>query len=149
MRTFWMILVILAAIAVLTIVAIRLFNQRTKSVGGLDEGHLKACPDSPNCVCSQFPSDSSHYIEPFSDPTGQNWEKLRQLLKCWPRTQLVVDEPSYMHATVHSAVFEFIDDVEFLKDPSQPLIQVRSAARVGYKDFGVNRKRVEEIRQAL
>jgi len=40
-----------------------------------------------------------------------------------------------------------VDDLEFYFDTDEPVIQVRSAARVGHSDFGVNRKRVEEIRR--
>ncbi|MCA9019441.1 MAG: DUF1499 domain-containing protein, partial [Planctomycetaceae bacterium] len=34
----------------------------------------------------------------------------------------------------------------FLVDSSQNVIHVRSASRVGYSDLGVNRKRIEAIR---
>ena len=43
----------------------------------------------------------------------------------------------------------FVDDVEFVVDASQGLIQVRSASRLGYKDFDVNRNRIETVRAAL
>jgi uncharacterized protein (DUF1499 family) len=37
--------------------------------------------------------------------------------------------------------------VEFLFDDSEKFIQFRSRARVGYSDMGVNRKRMEKIRE--
>jgi len=43
----------------------------------------------------------------------------------------------------------FVDDVELALDPAHSVIQVRSAARVGVRDFGVNRARVEALRAAL
>jgi len=43
----------------------------------------------------------------------------------------------------------FVDDVEFHKDDINQVIHVRSASRLGKSDLGVNRKRVEEIRQQL
>lgn len=45
-----------------------------------------------------------------------------------------------------SALFRFADDVEFFLDEGTSTIHMRSASRVGYSDFGVNRRRVEEIR---
>ena len=39
------------------------------------------------------------------------------------------------------------DDVEFEVDGDT--VHVRSASRLGYGDFGVNRKRVEALRTAL
>jgi len=40
----------------------------------------------------------------------------------------------------------FVDDVEFYAPPDQPIIEVRSASRLGESDLGVNRQRVETIR---
>ena len=53
---------------------------------------------------------------------------------------------TYLHAEFKSAVFRFVDDVEFFADEGAGVIQVRSAARVGNSDLGVNRKRLETIR---
>jgi len=43
----------------------------------------------------------------------------------------------------------FVDDTEFWFDPAAGVIHVRSASRVGSKDFGVNRARIEAIRARL
>jgi uncharacterized protein (DUF1499 family) len=43
----------------------------------------------------------------------------------------------------------FVDDVEFVVNPAQRLIDVRSASRLGHSDLGVNRKRIEAVRQAF
>ncbi|MFK7778444.1 MAG: DUF1499 domain-containing protein, partial [Gimesia sp.] len=50
-------------------------------------------------------------------------------------------------AEFRSLCFRFVDDVEFLIDSGQNMIQVRSASRVGHSDFGANRKRIESIRR--
>ena len=42
-----------------------------------------------------------------------------------------------------------MDDLELQLRAEDGIIAVRSASRVGYSDFGVNRKRVETLRQAL
>ena len=55
----------------------------------------------------------------------------------------------YLHVEVRSAVMRFVDDTEFELRPGEGIIAVRSAARTGIGDGGVNRKRVERIRQAL
>ena len=44
---------------------------------------------------------------------------------------------------------KFVDDTEFWYDPAAQVVQVRSASRVGRRDFGVNRARVESIRAQL
>ena len=48
----------------------------------------------------------------------------------------------------NSAPLRFVDDVEFWVDPAAGVIQVRSSSRLGRKDLGVNRARVERIRAA-
>ncbi len=52
----------------------------------------------------------------------------------------------YLWATFRSRVFRFVDDLELRLDEAGGVIHVRSAARLGYADFGVNRKRVVALR---
>jgi uncharacterized protein (DUF1499 family) len=40
-----------------------------------------------------------------------------------------------------------VDDVDLLFDDKAKVIHFRSAARLGRRDFGVNRERMEEIRR--
>jgi uncharacterized protein (DUF1499 family) len=42
-----------------------------------------------------------------------------------------------------------VDDVHFLFDDAAKEIHFRSASRLGRSDFGVNRKRMEEIRRGF
>jgi len=59
----------------------------------------------------------------------------------------IMDEKvGYLHAEFRSPLFGFVDGVEFRMDEAPGRIDVRSASRTGYFDFGVNRRRVEEIR---
>jgi uncharacterized protein (DUF1499 family) len=55
----------------------------------------------------------------------------------------------YVHAKFTSRLFRFVDDVEFCIDDDLRIIHVRSSSRVGYFDFGVNRRRIERIRAKL
>ena len=61
----------------------------------------------------------------------------------------MTETPDYLHAECTSLLFRFVDDVEFLVAGDEKLIHIRSAARVGRSDLGVNRDRVEKIRQAF
>jgi uncharacterized protein (DUF1499 family) len=63
------------------------------------------------------------------------------------RSNIVTEQALYIHAEFTSAVFRFIDDAEVYIDDNQKVIHFRSAARLGYYDFGVNRQRMETIRQ--
>ncbi len=117
---------------------------------GLVEGELVACPDSPNCVSSDA-LDEKHQIAPlmFSIPAAEAWQLLKVQLATLPRTVVVTDQPGYLHVECRSAVFGFVDDLEFQLRAAQGHIAVRSAARSGYYDFGANRRRVEALRSAL
>ena len=120
---------------------------------GVDNGYLAPCPDRPNCVNSQA-VDTAHCIEPIlvSASPAASRNALVQLLHEYENARLVVEEERYFRAEFVTKVFRFVDDVEFYfpDDHEETLrIHVRSAARVGYFDFGVNRRRIEEIRKRL
>jgi len=114
---------------------------------GIKDGKLAPCPSTPNCVSSQS-SDREHAVEPLSfagTATGAH-AALRQIILSMKRSQIIIETDSYSHAEFTSAIFRFVDDVEFWFDENEKVIHVRSASRVGNSDLGVNRKRVEEIR---
>ncbi len=71
------------------------------------------------------------------------------IIEATPRTHLVTRSPDYLGAEYESALLGFVDDVEFYFEPGSKQVQVRSASRVGYSDFGVNRARIEDIRRKL
>jgi uncharacterized protein (DUF1499 family) len=63
-----------------------------------------------------------------------------------PRTNIVSEKKSLIHVEFTSEIFRFVDDVEFyFEDPG--IIHFRSASRLGHSDLGVNRERMENIRQ--
>jgi len=59
-----------------------------------------------------------------------------------------VEETDYLAATFTSSVFRFVDDLELRIDADQKTIHLRSASRVGHGDGGVNRKRVELLKNS-
>jgi uncharacterized protein (DUF1499 family) len=75
------------------------------------------------------------------------YRKLVALIASYRGTRLVATQDNYLRAEFRSAIFRFVDDVEFLFSEDQPVIHVRSASRAGYYDFGVNRRRIEDIRK--
>ena len=106
------------------------------------------CPDSPNCVSSQT-RDARHYIDPFvfQDQPADAMQRLKNALLTEARVTIVEERPTYLRAEIRSLFFRFVDDIEFTLSADQQLIQVRSAARTGYSDFGVNRRRIERVRR--
>jgi uncharacterized protein (DUF1499 family) len=117
---------------------------------GVTDGKFAPCPDSPNCVSSQS-DDPDHVIEPlrYEGTPQAAREQLLSVIRKMKRVNIIIEQEHYLRVEYTSAVFRFVDDVEFFFDPSKKLIHVRSASRIGYSDLGVNRQRVEQIRTAF
>ena len=111
---------------------------------GVQDGRLTACPESPNCV-SSFESDAKHGIQPLQASLRQ----VERVLLGLDEANIVESSDGYLYAEFTSRLMRYVDDVEFLEDPTAGVIHVRSASRLGYSDLGANRKRVEIIRGLL
>lgn len=111
---------------------------------------LLPCPTSPNCV-STMATEESQAMAPyrFQKPLYEAKARLIQIFSGFPRTELVKEEEAYLHFEARSFLFQFVDDVEFQFDEDTHTIHFRSAARSGHYDFGVNRKRLEDLRGML
>ena len=111
---------------------------------------LAPCPDSLNCV-STLSDSETHAIAPFRYHKTMAEAKavLKHIIGEMSRTELVQEEEGYLHYEVRSFLFRFVDDVELLFDEDTKTIHFRSASRVGYSDFGVNRNRMEEVRRMV
>jgi len=115
---------------------------------GVHDGRLAPCPDTPNCVSSMEAREEKR-VPPlvFREAPVAAMDCLAKLVQEHPRAEILQRGDGYLHVAFASRVFGFVDDVEFLLDADQGVIQLRSAARLGHYDFGVNRKRAEELRK--
>lgn len=120
---------------------------------GFDAGKFAPCSWKPNCVSSTTSAkdDAGHYIEPFAvgADTAAAWARLVAIVKAAPRAVIVREDTGYLQAEFSSKLMGFTDDVEFALDAAARRIHVRSASRLGVRDFGVNRARLEDIRARL
>lgn len=117
---------------------------------GVRAGRLSPCPCSPNCVSSDA-DDIDHNLPTFelALPGAAGWRAVKQVVRQLPRVAIVQETDDYLHAECRSGFFGFVDDLELYLRVDGKTIAVRSAARLGYSDFGVNRKRVEALRESL
>jgi len=130
----------------------RLFPGTRPQNLGAPGSKLRPPPRNPNGVSSQADaSDAGHYIAPlrFKGDPAKAWERLVAALRAMPRVEVINDSGSYLHAECSSAALGFIDDLECVLDRKGRVIHVRSAARLGRRDFGVNRARVEALRKSI
>ena len=126
-------------------------SRQMKSVDNkyLVDGHLVACPNKPKCVCSEDCAGDS-YVEPLRvyGSMAEQWKVLKNVIHEMGGKLEEADD-YFLHATFQSKLFRFTDDVICRQDTVTNSIQIRSSSRVGYSDFGINRKRVEKLRKKL
>ena len=117
---------------------------------GIKNSQLAPCPSPPNCVSSDA-ADGVHRVGafPLALAADQAWPAVRQIVAKQQRTRVIKETDEYLYAECRSAFFGFVDDLELNLRPQQNLIAVRSAARLGYSDFGINRRRIESLRELL
>ena len=150
--------VIVAAVAVLVAARLGAFSGRAPDNLGVREGKLKPPSRTPNSVSSQAdlwpdaPQREYARIAPIALVGGDGKatiERIAQVVEGLPGARIVERRDDYLYAQFTTALMRFTDDVEFWFDPAAGVVQVRSASRVGRKDFGVNRARIENIRARL
>ena len=133
---------------------IGLLSGRPPRELGATGGRLSPPSLTPNSVSSQaelypdHPQKSYATIAPLGY-TGDGevaMKRLAALLQESKRTVVVTQRTDYIYAQSSTALLNFTDDLEFFLDKPNNVIQVRSASRLGQKDFGVNRARMEAIR---
>ena len=88
-------------------------------------------------------TDPQHAIEPLS----ATLDDVLVVVGSHPRTEVVDRGDTWAYVTYRTALWGFVDDVAFLVEGDT--VHVRSVSRVGHYDFGVNRARVERIREDL
>ncbi|MFZ9792920.1 MAG: DUF1499 domain-containing protein [Gemmataceae bacterium] len=137
-------LLFLLIVSVLT----RTFPPSKPETVGLRDNSLQNCGSKPNCVCS-LQNDSAHGIAPFQirENVNSSMEKLSKIIRSMSGARIISNRKDYLYAEFKTAFFGFIDDVEFHVNESANQIEVRSASRLGYSDLGLNRSRVESIRE--
>jgi uncharacterized protein (DUF1499 family) len=119
---------------------------------GFNGGKFKAPTWKPNTVSSTVEkSDDKHYIAPLaiSGDADAAWNKLQAVVKAQRGATVVEAKPDYLYAEFKTAGMGFVDDVEFSLDKAANVIHVRSGSRLGVRDFGMNRNRIETIRRLM
>jgi len=141
-----------AAAAALAGPAVGLFSGSRPASLGFAGGRFAPGDWRPNWVSSTAARDDArHFVAPLAiagDPAAA-WAALEAALAAMPRATVVTRSPGYLHVEFASRGLGFVDDAEFALDGAAGVIHVKSAARLGIRDFSVNRDRVEAIRAAL
>lgn len=144
----------LIAVAVIAAGQLGFLGGRMPTNLGVQKGRLKPPSMTPNSVSSQaglypdHPQRDYARIEPlhFSGDPNIAMQKLADVLKSMDRIAVVRQEGDYLYAQATTPLLKFTDDMEFWLDRQAGVIELRSSSRLGRKDFGVNRQRIEAVR---
>lgn len=147
----------LAVVAVLLAARFGAFAGRIPSDLGVRDGKLKPPARTPNSVSSQadlWPdAPRKDYARiaplPLQGDAKATIARIAAVVEDLPGTRIVEQRDDYLYVQFTTALMRYVDDVEFWVDPAAGVVQVRSASRLGSKDFGVNRARIESIRARL
>jgi uncharacterized protein (DUF1499 family) len=147
----------LAVVALLLAARFGVFSGKPPADIGVRDGKLKPPAKTPNSVSSQAdlwpdaPRKDEARIAPIAlhGDDKATIAKIAKVIEDLPASHIVERRDDYLYAQFTTPLMRFVDDVEFWFDPAAGVVQVRSASRVGRRDFGVNRSRVENIRARL
>lgn len=155
LRIVALVLFIALPLLVLAIGQIGLLEGRPPNDLGLHNGRLKAPrADAWNSVSSQaalHPHSDYHVIAPlaYQGDGHAAFARLTAIVRGMRGATVITAEPGYLYAQFRTPLMHYVDDVEFALDEAAGVIQMRSASRLGSKDFGTNRKRLEAVRSAF
>ena len=143
-------LLILAVAILAALFGLSHMSARTPDRIGPVDGRLMGCPGPDNCVSTEADTPDRR-IDPLaaSGPVDEVMDRLAGVIGSMEGAEVVERRGNYLRAVFTSRLWRFRDDLECLYDQEAGRIEVRSASRVGYSDFGVNRKRVERLREML
>lgn len=144
-------------VAVVAAAQMGMLSGRPPSDLGVKQGRLKAPSKTPNSVSSQadlypdHPRRADAMIEALPLKHGDASASVQSLvaaLLSLPGVSVVEQRHDYVLAQAQTPWLKFVDDMEFWVNPERQVIDLRSASRLGRKDFGVNRQRIEALRKA-
>jgi uncharacterized protein (DUF1499 family) len=152
-------LIVVAFIVIAAVVAgqLGLLKGTPPTDLGVHEGRLKPPSKTPNSVSSQASLYPDHpqraYASiaplPLKGDAAGTMARIAGIVEAMDGAQVVRSEPGYLYAQFTTRIMKYVDDAEFWFDPAAGVIQVRSSSRLGSGDLGVNRERIEFIRQQL
>lgn len=139
-------LIIVLIIVILLTTACSQAEQISAGVHTLKSSQqLKSCPDTPNCINTEYPEKTAQYVPPlvYDETRADQIMIMAKNTILQMGGSIIKEEPNYLSATFTSMIFRFVDDFEVRNDVNNHTLQIRSASRTGYSDFGVNKRRVE------
>ena len=155
-RVLALVLLFVISVVALWAVVVNLTNRENSmwyggrpSTLGIKDGKLAGPKQTPNSVVSEgVATTHPAYIAPiaFTGDARAAMDKITTIVKTMDGATVLIREDGYLYAEFKSKTMRYTDDFEARVDAAAGIIHVRSASRLGKRDFDVNRYRVEAIR---
>ncbi|VAW70751.1 hypothetical protein MNBD_GAMMA09-2468 [hydrothermal vent metagenome] len=151
-------LIIIAALVVITLAYFIFlgFKSHSGKPAGLIKNQLAPCAKKPNCICTEYPNDTSHYTDAIHYTDESVATVIQAVKTSIKKTGGVITrlpdtgkQNHYIAANYTSTIFRYIDDFEVRIDNENQRIHIRSASRVGHSDMGANLKRIKRFKNEL
>ncbi|WGY46098.1 DUF1499 domain-containing protein [Vibrio sp. ABG19] len=128
------------------LVAVLLLSACSQGVAPMTDKTQTPCGDKPNCVSTQESRDK-FALAPFILRPGVTLDQIERVALTLQGAKTADKQDNYLRIECTTRFLRFVDDLEIrLRDDH---LIVRSESRVGYSDFGVNRRRAENLREKL
>jgi uncharacterized protein (DUF1499 family) len=127
---------------------------------GFNNGKFAVPSWKPNWVSSTVDKTDPHYIAPFAIESFVSRNEISAESRAdtaFATLHAIVMEANnithkknaqdYLYVEFKTPGLGFVDDVEIALDRSANVIHVKSGSRLGVRDFNVNRKRIEALRE--
>jgi uncharacterized protein (DUF1499 family) len=154
----WLLIVVLT-LALIAVIAgqMGLLSGNKPDDLGVRDGRLKRPGKTPNSVSSQAALWPEHpqleyaHIAPLAlrGDGPSTMLRIKAIVEAMPGTRVIESRGDYLYVQCTTRLMKYVDHVEFWFDAKAGVVQVRSASRVGRKDFNVNRERIEAVRKQL
>ena len=146
-----LIILITAIIAVLFYFFYLGYKSQNGTAPGLVDSKLSPCPEKPNCICTEYLQNESHFTDAIKFTETSLSILTHSIENAITDTGGIISnqQADYISATFTSSIFRYVDDFEIRIDNEKKLIHIRSASRVGHSDMGANLKRIDKFKQAL
>ncbi len=121
------------------LLAALLVSSITPAFADTQQNELPECVVITHCVRENWESSDVENL----------FKKALEAVVNTPRTKIVEQTDSYIHAEAKTRWRRYTDDLLLKALPERGILQVRSESRVGVGDNGVNQKRLEDLAYRL
>jgi uncharacterized protein (DUF1499 family) len=143
-------IIVLLPLALLVAGQLGMLRGKPQNKLGVTDGKFAAVRDNnQNIACSQANNSYSKIAPLATGKTEAVWPRIKEVVANMRGATVLEERPNYLRAEFQTNWLKFVDDVEFYRDDATNTIHMRSSSRLGRKDFGINRGRLEAIRERL